>query len=750
MDYKFDQQKGLFTLYSPETGKDWHNQLWNNFGFHTCLSHTGQSWSRYVDEESNQVTLSNMEILYLRDDDNKEFWNIGGMPTCRTQENYACEHGPEHTRISSTHDGIDGAITYVVAENAPYEAWKVVVKNNDTKERHISLFPYVMFDLNGFKQPIYYSASTTTETMYVKDAHAILARTRNPFIPHETCQGYIATDAEVFAYEGLTDRFVGTVGSFASPVLLQQGRDLGNGLGTVRGICGMLQTKLTLAPGEEKTVHYLLGLCTGEEDLKNNTKARFEEAYSLFETAMDRGAERFGTLRTMSPNERINNMMNFWTQKQVSYCMIGKKAVRDNAQLALAMLNYDIPLAKKTIEECIEHQYKDGHAILTWLPFFETNTYSDPSVWVILTICELIKETGDFDYLNKQIPYLLDEESDTVYGHLKRAAEWFLREDNFGPNGLPKIHHADWNDALNIPDENGESVFMAMAICWAFDELAAMARYLKDDEYADYILAEKAKLADTVNEKAWNGEYYIRAISKFGKVGDKGCSTGGDIYVNPQSWGILADIIPADRLQSVLAAVDGMETEEGIPLCAPAYQEYDPTVGRMSGMLPGVYENGGIYNHAACFKIMADCKIGRRENALATLLKVMPNGDANPSSHTTCEPYVFTNCYLKHHTVDMLVGSAWQTGTSAWGLRSYYEGILGLVRTYAGLSVRPCFPESWDKITARRQYRGNMLYFTYINNNTGKMTLTVDGKEIEGNLIPLFDDNKDHEIIVNM
>jgi hypothetical protein len=94
----------------------------------------------------------------------------------------------------------------VVAENAPYEAWKVVVKNNDTKERHISLFPYVMFDLNGFKQPIYYSASTTTETMYVKDAHAILARTRNPFIPHETCQGYIATDAEVFAYAFVADK----------------------------------------------------------------------------------------------------------------------------------------------------------------------------------------------------------------------------------------------------------------------------------------------------------------------------------------------------------------------------------------------------------------------------------------------------------------------------------------------------------------------------------------------------------------
>jgi hypothetical protein len=107
-----------------------------------------------------------------------------------------------------------------------------------------------------------------------------------------------------------------------------------------------------------------------------------------------------------------------------------------------------------------------------------------------------------------------------------------------------------------------------------------------------------------------------------------------------------------------------------------------------------------------------------------------------------------------------------------WSSTSEWEDLAGYARTYllndflsmmfgpihvsqiimghAGLSVRPCFPESWDKITARRQYRGNMLYFTYFNNNTGKMTLTVDGKEIEGNLIPLFDDNKDHEIIVNM
>lgn len=41
-----------------------------------------------------------------------------------------------------------------------------------------------------------------------------------------------------------------------------------------------------------------------------------------------------------------------------------------------------------------------------------------------------------------------------------------------------------------------------------------------------------------------------------------------------------------------------METDEGVPLCSPAYIAFDEAVGRMSGMLPGIYENGGIYNHA--------------------------------------------------------------------------------------------------------------------------------------------------------
>ena len=67
-----------------------------------------------------------------------------------------------------------------------------------------------------------------------------------------------------------------------------------------------------------------------------------------------------------------------------------------------------------------------------------------------------------------------------------------------------------------------------------------------------------------------------------------------------------------------------MEHDFGFPLNMPPYEKYSPNVGRMSGMLPGLFENGGVYCHPTGFKILMDCKLGRAEKALCTLKKIMP------------------------------------------------------------------------------------------------------------------------------
>lgn len=750
MNYKFDTEKGIFTLYNPETGKDWSNQLFNDLSYVMTITHFGGTHSRYVNKDSVQTTLNCplSSFVYLRDAESGKYWNVAGYPSLNKVSRYKCEHGQQFTRISSEKEKIAASVTYAIAKDDVREVWKVELINKSSRRRVIDVFATTAFDLNGYAQPVYYSAATTSATEYIESAHAIYNGLSNPYKPYELSSGYIMSSEKVKAYDGNYEKFIGTMGTQTKPYILEKGLDCTNSAATVRQRGGILENEIALAAGESKTIYYVLGFIETKEKLIASYDKFIGESEKIISEALN-GHERFGTLRTRCPEPQFNRILNYWAEHQVSYCMLGKKAVRDNAQLGMAMLNFNPELAKRTIDECVSHQYEDGHAVLTWYPYLEANIYSDPSAWMIYAACGYIKETGDFDYLNEKLPYL-DGGEGTVYEHLKRAIDWFGRKDNYGVRGLPRIHHADWNDALNIPDEKAESVFMGMLICKAYDDVAELSEYIGEKEYAAKMRRLKKKLADKINEVAYNGEYYVRAFSKFGVIGDKSCKNGGKIYVNPQSWSILSGVCPKERLESVVAAMDGMETSEGIPMCAPSYAEYDESVGRMSGMLPGVYENGGIYNHAGCFKVMADCRLGRGENAVNALKKIMPDGEKNPSSITTAEPYVFTNCYLKHPSVDMQVGFSWQTGTSAWGLMSYYEGILGLHRGYDGLHITPSFPKSWKRAEAWRNYRGNRLHITYINEGGKNVVLKVDGKKIDGDKLPFFSDREAHEITVIM
>lgn len=750
MNYHFDSKTGSFFMQDYETGKSWDNHIWNDKQFLCTVNQFGQSTTRLVTENAEIVFLGGNNGCYLRDDDSKDYWNIGFGPTFKAVEDYQCEHGLSFTEVSSRRGGIYASHAFTVAEDELEEMWKITVKNESNVIRHISVFAACHFNLNGFMQNRYYYAGNTGWTEFVPEVNGVFCRQKSPFMPVDMFSGYIIGSEPTNLHLGRAEHFTGTAGNLSVPRLLEMGLDLPGTDAAVRERCGMLQNKITLKPGEEKTLYYAMGFTSSSvHDLVAAKDRLMNNAVTFFDKRYERGIKEYGALRCHTPNERINNIMNFWVQKQVCYCMIGKKAVRDNAQIALGLLNFNTSLAKKNLTECLENQAFDGHALLTWSPFArESDIYSDPSAWLSIAVCEYIKESGDLDFLNEHIPFL-DGEDGTVYDHLKKAAEWFMCKDNYGPHDLPRIHHADWNDALNIPDETAESVFMAALVCLTLQEIASLAQYIgAEDAYVESLLAFRKKVADATNEYAFNGDYYVRAFSKYGTVGDKSGTNGGNIYSNPQVWAILAGIVPEERLPKVLSTIDSIENKGGVPLCYPAYKEYDPSVGRMSAMPAGVYENGGIYNHACAFKVMADCKLGRSECAVSTLLKMIPDGEDNPSSVTTTEPYVFTNCYLQNDCENMVVGFSWQTGSSAWGLRDFYEGILGIERLYDGLRIHPCIPANWEKVTAVRPYRGSTLRLTYQNHNQGTTSLVVDGREIEGNIVPVFYDNKEHCITV--
>jgi len=468
-------------------------------------------------------------------------------------------------------------------------------------------------------------------------------------------------------------------------------------------------------------------------------------AEQALRAAEERDREKYAGLGARTPDRRINHGMNGWLKKQVDFCIVGKKGVRDNLQIAVALLNYRPEKAKEEILECLRHQFRDGHAVLTWYPYDDTR-YSDQPFWIIWAVCELVKETGDASLLAQEVEWQ-DGGSATVLNHVKAAVDRLLQDR--GRNGLVRIWFADWNDALNIPpEEEAESVMLSEQFCLALGELRELMLWLGDSEYAAFLQETFEKMKAAINRAAWDGGWYMRALAPTENIGSKD-SGGSKIYLNAQTWAVLGDVAEPDRLPALLKAVDGMERDFGFPLNDPPYAGYDPMVGRMSGMLPGLFENGGVYCHASAFKILMDCKLGRGDKALETLKKIMPDSEKNPSAQSGAEPYVFTNCYSTHPKYYGRSYQSWTTGTSAWCMMGLYEGLLGIRRDYGGLRIVPCFPSAWEGTEAVRTFRGVEYRLTYRNPDrleAGRARVAVDGAPLEGNLLPDFRDGRRHEV----
>ena len=536
---------------------------------------------------------------------------------------------------------------------------------------------------------------------------------------------------------------------FQRPDVVTEGRDCTNSEAALFILGGVLQHKITLRAGESKEIHLIFGISKSRQEARKAASdiLNGEAVEQEFQKAQDYYYHKYATLSVRTPDEKINHIMNNWVKKQVDFCIVGKKGVRDNLQIAAALLNYRQDKAKEEILECLRHQFQDGHGVLTWYPYDDTR-YSDQPFWIIWAVCRLIKEAGDFSLLEEHISWQ-DVGEATMLEHVKAAVNRLIADK--GRNGLVRLYFADWNDALNVTtDPEAESVMLSHQFCVALKELELLMKKYGDQEYAQTVAEEYEILKSSINEKAWDGGWYMRALSPMENIGSKD-SHGSKIYLNAQTWAVLGDVADESKLPQVLQAVDSMEHDFGFPLNMPPYPEYSPNVGRMSGMLPGLFENGGVYCHATGFKILMDCKTGRGSKAVETLKKIMPDSDKNPSMQSGAEPYVFTNCYSTNPGYYGKSYQSWTTGTSAWCLMGLCEGIMGVRHDYDGLRIEPCFPAAWEYAEMTRHFRG-VDYHIAIRNpehlENGIGIIMVDGESVSGTVLPDFRDGRKHEVEV--
>ena len=191
-----------------------------------------------------------------------------------------------------------------------------------------------------------------------------------------------------------------------------------------------------------------------------------------------------------------------------------------------------------------------------------------------------------------------------------------------------------------------------------------------------------------------------------------------------------------------------MESMTGEKEQKPCYDTPNPHVGRISYFGKGFYENGSVYNHGVAFKLVADCLIGRGNEAYDTLKRLLPSNPKNDYAKSGVEPYALCNMFFGPEN-ELRPGEApmyWITGTSSWTFRAIVEYMIGVQADFSGLRIRPTLPDVWDNVTIRRAFRGTIYDITI--ERTGNNEMYVDGIRSEDKIVPVFGDGKVHKVFV--
>ena len=247
---------------------------------------------------------------------------------------------------------------------------------------------------------------------------------------------------------------------------------------------------------------------------------------------------------------------------------------------------------------------------------------------------------------------------------------------------------------------------------------------------------EQVKTA--VQNHLWDREWFIRGISDEGIVFGKSTDAEGTIFLNPQSWAILADIVTQEQRESLLNAIDThLLTPYGPEMLSPPFTKMHEHIGRVTQKFPGSAENGSVYNHAAIFYIYSLFKIEDGDRAFQLLKSMLPGHDEQDLLQRGQIPIFIPNYYRgAFKSLPKTAGRSSQmfnTGTVSWYYRCVLEGLLGFRGQKNGVSIRPCLPSDWNTLKATRKFRG--ADFNIEIKRGDQKDIIVNGEKLSGHTI---------------
>ena len=757
----FQNNGAEFVVTERETPRALVNYSWNKRFISGVSQHGGgdgvykERAMQYIDQRGRNLMVKNgHRYFYMYDCENGNVWSPGWHPVQEELDAFKCIHGLGYSKFESSKSGIETNMRMFVPEKEACEIWTITVKNTNNSPKTLKFYTFVDWLLQGYSVYCDYFACLSAE--YHEDLNAIHAKNRAIERQHDFFDGFVASDIKPSGFDSSRKKFLGSFGHVKSPKVVVKG-SCNNSIASCEYMVGVLEHTLELATNESITFNILIGATNGVNDIRATTKALFDNPESIeneFIALNKRNNTLVNKVKINVPNSHVNYLMNGWLKKQIQiYSEVGSdngRGFRDALQLLWASASFDLDYTRRMMQEALSHQFADGHTLRGWLPT-DDHHYSDGPVWIAPALEAYLIESGDYDFLNVVVPYFDGGEA-TVLEHMLQGLRH--SSDDTGDHGMVKMHFGDWNDSLTgIGIEGkGESVWTTIGIIYGLKTAVNIIRnILNNKEIEEELLARSSRLTDAINQSAWDGEWFLRGINDYGtKVGTH-TEKEGRIYLLPQVWAVLADIVDDERKEVLFKAVDTLlESDYGSLTLAPAFTHRNDKIGRLTAFEPGIWENGSPYCHSNGFKIIADCIGGRGNKAWRSFEKAMPDNPITPSTHSGCEPYAFTNQYLGPD--NKRAGEtqfAWMTGTAGWYYRAMSEYIIGVRGDFKGLKVDPCLPDFWKSCSIERDFRGARYHVEIANPKglqKGKVELVVDGRPIDGNIVPFFTDSNIHNV----
>ena len=793
----FDNEKREYVIDRVDLPVSWTNYLGVK-DLCVVVNHTAGGYMFYQSPEYHRVTRFRGNAVpmdrpghyvYLRDAKDGDYWSISWQPVGKPldQAKYTCRHGMSYTTYECDYKGIKASQTLMVPMDDAVELWDVRLKNTTDKERRISVFSYcefsfhhIMIDNQNFQMSLYCAGSSYDENIIEYD-----------LFYEEFGYQYFTSNVTPDGFDCLRDSFLGAYRTEDNPIAVERGtcsgsHELGN------NHCGSLQKDLVLAPGEEVRLIFMLGEGNREAGKKIREKysdmANVDAAYAQLK---DYWENKFAQLQIKTPNEGMNTLINTWNLYQAevnimfsrfaSFIEVGGRTglgYRDTAQDAMTIPHSNPEKCRQRIVELLRGLTTKGYGLHLFSPEwfdpdakkekkkpFKSPTViptvnasdivhgledacSDDALWLVPSIIEYIKETGDAGFADEAVTYA-DGGEGTVYEHMKRILDFSAEQ--VGATGICKGLRADWNDCLNLG--GGESAMVSFLHYWAICHFLQLAEYLGRTEDVEKYQAMRERVGNVCNRELWDKEWFIRGITKNGKKIGTSEDAEGKVHLESNAWAVLSGAADVEKGKRAMDSVDKyLFTPYGILLNAPSYTVPDDDIGFVTRVYPGLKENGSIFSHPNPWAWAAECVLGRGDRAMKFYNALCPYYQNNMIEIRQSEPYSYCQFVVgRDHTAFGRARHPFMTGSGGWAYFSATRYMLGIRPDFEHLTIDPCIPADWKEFSAVRRWRG-AEYDIHVENPDGVMKgvqeLYLDGEKVER--IPVMAQGSRHDVRVVM